>query len=296
MVDSVNSILKNFLEQPLNKPLGVRSGGFPGLGMFEQNMGVFVGGLYPYSFAPKTDYKELLTGTVAANSTIYLQLSSASLVDSGCSIVNFGNISKWSNYLALDYERSLNLTVDQNCTVSLSGKSIYFQEVTQYIEKSGTFNVPVTLGPVKFVSSIKLANKSGTPLNYSLKLGVQFMLPYKILSPSFVKMIIYNDKPLFKAPGPNEQITWFPIIIPSSTINMETVSSRMSINFDDMFQNYAIFPQFNGTHVVTVVAQGYGFGNLPSYSTGDEQRLMKNNLYSVIGDIPYNVGYTDWKG
>jgi len=297
-------IVSKLMLTPTNVKDGIKAGSFQGNGYLGRGPGIYIGDVFPYSITPNYSATPLLSSDdfteIAPNDSVYLPLGS----------INFANypgyvtkvLTNQGYAIKLDYERTVKLTFDQDCTIEVSAMDRYEQK---FVTKtpgigSGTLN----LGPQQYISSIKVTNNGNSNLSYTLSLGYTFGVPYNMLydAETFTKMLIYDGFPLYKTFNPPAPVEWFAEIIsslPAETLpNITNGFTRPKINFAQMFEDdnspFAQIP-FNGRRVLTMFTQHFGFGNLPPYATDkDQQKFLNGNLRSVMGSLLYNENYVTW--
>lgn len=298
-------LVSKLMLTPTNVKDGIKAGSFQGNGYLGRGPGIYIGDVFPYSITPNYSSTPLLSSDdfaeIAPNDSVYLPLGS----------INFANypgyvtkvLTNQGYAIKLDYERTVKLTYNQNCTIVVSAMDRYQQKFvteTKLIDGSGTIN----LGPQQYISGIKVTNNGSSNLTYTLTLGYTFGVPYNMLydAETFTKILIYDGTPLYKSFNPPAPVEWFAEII--SSLPAETVPSitngftRPKINFSQMFEDdlspFTSRP-FNGERVLTMFTHHFGFGNLPPYATDDDQRKFLNgNLRSVMGSLLYNENYVTW--
>lgn len=299
---------------PTNVKDGIRAGAFQGMGYLGRGPGVFVGEVFPYSIAPANNGQDaILTGTIEPNATIYLPLGSIPFIPDpnhpeiklpGVTLLD-SSLFPGGKCVELDYERSLLLAVDQNCTITTSCMDRYWQKmVIQTVSTQGSNPTP-DLGPAKYFQSIKVKNDSSSTLTFNLYVGAKFGVPYMMLYniDDFVKMLIYDGNPLVTSDGIPAPLTWLPALANGVTPTKDAVATittgftRPTIDCFNLFIDGAPFEDrpFNGVKVLTFFTQHFGFGNLPSFASREEQlQWLNGNNTTIIGLKPYSDGFTPW--
>jgi hypothetical protein len=292
---------------PTNVKDGIRAGAFQGSGYLGRGGGIYLGDVYPYSFNPNYSTSSLLIGTIPGNATVYLPLGTIPFASfTGFVTLKNGEGLSTGKCVELDFERTLDFETDQDCDVTVSGLDRYYRKMVY--KKAFSSSVSSRLGPQKFVNSIKVTNKSSSTLNYVLTLGLAFGIPYNIIydAKSFTKMILYMGNPLITCSNPPSACEWMPIITNSPPLyigdkdNIPTITTgftRPYFEFGPVFGDTSYYENdpFNGTNVVTIFTQHYGFGNLPTFASDLEQRnYLNNNDSTVLGLTPYSENFQTW--
>ena len=311
-MEGINTNLVNKLMlTPTNVKDGIRAGAFQGMGYLGRGPGVYVGEVFPYSIAPDNNGEDpILTGTIEPNATIYLPLGTINFNPApgvklpGVSLLD-SSLFPGGKCVELDYERSLFLTTDEFCTVTTSCMDRYWQKMVIQNDLSSGSNPEVELGPAKYFQSIKVKNNTSNTLSYQLYVGQMFGVPYMMLYNifDFVKMLIYDGNPLVTSDNIPAPLTWLPTLANgvSPTANavatITTGFTRPTIDFTNLFTSGAPFEDrpFNGARVLTFFTQHFGFGNLPSFASREEQlQWLNGNNTTIIGLKPFSDGFTPW--
>jgi hypothetical protein len=295
--------ISQYFQSPTNVQDGIRAGAFQGKGYLGKAPGIFLGDVYPYSFTPNYSETPLLTGSIPANSSVYLPLGTINFA----SFPNYVTLESGTMFpsgkcVKFDYERTLQFTSSENCEVTISLMDIYFQKIV----KKYTFEesaLPNLIQPIKYLCSIKVTNVSSSTMSYTLSLGQGFAIPYNMLfsAANFTKMILYDGFPLITALNPPSIITWLPTINDGADVNFPaTITStfpRPYFDYSPLFIDNGPFQNrpFNGERIITTYTQHYGFGNLPSFATPDEQKKFLNgNNVSILGVKPFSENFVPW--
>lgn len=295
--------ISQYLQSPTNVQDGIKAGAFQGKGYLGKAPGIFLGDVYPYSITPNYSTNSLLSGSVPANSSIYLPLGTIDFASfTGYVTLESGTMFPSGKSVKFDYERTLQFTSSDNCEVTISLMDLYLQKIV----KKYTFEesaLPNLIEPIKYLCSVKVTNLSSNTMSYSLSLGQGFAVPYNMLysAPDFTKMLIYDGYPILSAINPPALISWGATINNGADINVPaTITStfpRPYIDFSPMFDDNSPFQDrpFNGQRVLTIYTQHYGFGNLPTFATPDEQKKFLNgNNVSILGVKPFSENFVPW--
>lgn len=306
-MEGINTnLVDKLMLTPTNVKDGIRAGAFQGMGYLGRGPGVFVGEVFPYSIAPANDgVAEILGGTIEPNATIYLPLGNINfLTTPGVTLLD-SSLFAGGKCIELDYERSLFFTTDEFCTVTTSCMDRYWQKMVIQNDLSSGSNPEVELGPAKYFQSIKVKNNTSDTLTYSLGVGQVFGVPYMMLYniDDFVKMLIYDGNPLVTSDNIPSPLRWLPALAngvsptPNAVATITTGFTRPTIDCTNLFTNGAPFADrpFNGARVLTFFTQHFGFGNLPSFASRDEQlQWLNGNNTTIIGLKPFSDGFTPW--
>jgi hypothetical protein len=305
-MEGINTnLVDKLLITPTNVKDGIRAGAFQGTGFLGKAPGVYVGEVFPYSIAPSNDGdSEILGGTIPANATVYLPLGNINFATiPGVSKLN-SPLFPGGECIELDYERSLEFSANESCTITVSSMDRYLQKIVNQVSYSGG-NDLTDIGVAKYFHSIKVKNNTSNSLTWSLFVGKVFGVPYNMLynATDFVKMLIYDGNPLVYSDNIPSPLFWLPTITNglSPTANavatITTGFTRPTIDCTPLFDDGAPFVDrlFNGERILTFFTQHFGFGNLPPFASRDEQlQWLNGNNTTIIGVKPYSEGFTPW--
>lgn len=305
------SYLSQIFQSPTNVQDGIRAGNFQGGGFLGRGRGIYMGEVYPYSINPSINPDEvLLSDTIPANSTVYLPLGTIDF-NSFPGYVTFIDNPNIPNgkCIKLDYERTLNLFVDNPCVITMSSMTRYFQKITSEKTFSGSTSEKIKLTPSQYINSIKIKNNSNSAITYALDLGLEFGIPYNMLYDPrvFTKMIVYDGFPLLTAQNIPSPISWFceffdafplPINATDPVPDITTGFTRPSINFEVLFNDGSPFQAtpFNGKRILTIYTEHFGFGNLPPFEN-DPAKIgswINGNSATILGATPYSENFQTW--
>jgi len=279
-----NSDTDKILSEQINAQVsvldGLRSGSFTIPGMLGRNNGISVANVFPYSISPVIG--NLLSGTIPPNSSIYVPLSTSAI----------GTVNNQVGYVELDYERSISVTTSQDGSFYLSGYDQYGEILTNSLLCLAT--QPSLSRSLKYIVSLKLTNSTSNVSNYSIDLNYTLSLPYQIESAdaSYIFSAVYDGRPLLFSDSSIEFLYNDFAYGSSAETTLDTGRSRPDLVFNpDTFTDLP----FDGSRILTIYFQVYGYGTLPSDKPISEIPESINSLTTVIGYPQYSEGWVGWK-
>jgi hypothetical protein len=306
-MEGINTnLVDKLLITPINVKDGIRAGAFQGMGFLGKAPGIYLGDVFPYSISPYNDGTvSILTGTIPANASIYLPLGNINFVSLTPGVTKLDSpLFPGGKCIKLDYERTLEFACDQAATITTSCMDRYLQKMVVSNTNTG-LGGRTDLGPAQYFQSIRVKNNTSNLLTYNLYVGAVFGVPYNMLydATTFTKMLVYDGFPLVTSNNVPSAITWLPTFTngysPETTTppGITTGFTRTKINFNSLFVDGAPFEDkpFDGSRILTMYTQHYGFGNLPPYVTRAQQLAwLNNNNTTIIGVKPFSEGFTPW--
>jgi hypothetical protein len=260
--------------------------------------------VFPYSITPNYSDTPLLTGTVPANSSVYLPLGTIDFASfENYVTLEFGTTLPTGKCVSFDYERTLAFTKDEDCEITFSFLDRYLQKTVKKYTLPQILVGSHLIQPIKYLCSAKLTNTSSNELNYTLSLGQGFAIPYNMLysAASFTKMLIYDGFPLVFSPNPPSIMGWSATIVTGkdlyTPVTITSDFSRPYVDFSPIFTDNSPYQgrPFNGERVLTMYTQHYGFGNLPTFATPNEQKSFLNgNNQAILGAKPFSDNFVPW--